>query len=291
MTTGSPAPLTAPSPWARLRQWLGLGLTPARPWLGAAPPPIPDTLWQSVWSTQRFMHGLSSEEQQALRQHCATFLAHKEFHGAHGLAVDDVMALTVAQQACLPLLHLNDPTPVQTWYGDFVGIVLHPGLALARREQVDEDGVVHEWQEELAGEAMHGGPVMLSWPEVQAAANSAEQGYNVVIHEFLHKMDLADGQADGCPPLPPGFLGQSLARASREAWLAVLTPAWEDFREQVIRAERFGQAQPWLDAYAAEALDEFYAVTGEAYFVNRPRFALEFPALLTLYDAFFRRIP
>ena len=25
---------------------------------------------------------------------------------------------------------------------------------------------------------------------------------NVVIHEFVHKLDMADGEADGCPPMP-----------------------------------------------------------------------------------------
>lgn len=275
--------------WARLRRWWTPSASGAR--RRAEPPGIPDTLWQDVWASHGFLHGLSEAEQQRLRQHCAQFLHQKEFYGAHGLVVDDRMALAVAQQACLPLLHLGpaQPEPVQAWYGDFVGIVLHPGPALARREHTDDDGVVHEWHEELAGEAMHGGPVMLSWPDVADAQHSAEQGYNVVIHEFLHKMDLADGEADGCPPLPAGFRGHASARAARAAWFEVLTPAWEDFREQVIRAERFGQAEPWLDPYAAEALDEFYAVAGEAYFVNRARFAEAFPTVLQLYDAFFRR--
>lgn len=284
MSTALPRPAGL---WQNVRHWLSKR---------AGPPTrdVPDALWQALVANHPFLAALSADEQAGLRRLCQHFLAHKEFHGAHGLQVTDAMALAVAAQACLPLLHLGSSTGspgdprALAWYDDFVGIVLHPGLALARRDIIDDDGIVHQWQEELAGEAMPGGPVMLSWPDVAAAGESAAQGYNVVIHEFIHKMDLRDGTADACPPLPPGFLGQQGVRAARQAWLAVLTPAWEAFCEQVIRAERFGQPEPWLDAYGAQSLDEFLAVACEAYFVNRAEFEQHFPSLLTLFDAFFR---
>jgi Mlc titration factor MtfA (ptsG expression regulator) len=129
---------------------------------------------------------------------------------------------------------------------------------------------------------------MLSWQDVADAGVTAAQGYNVVIHEFIHKMDLRDGEPDGCPPLPAGFRGGATRRAAREKWLRVLEPAFESFRDTVIRAERFGGEAPWLDRYGAEALDEFLAVACEAYFVNRARFAQDFPTLVWLFDAFFR---
>jgi Mlc titration factor MtfA (ptsG expression regulator) len=43
-----------------------------------------------------------------------------------------------------------------------------------------------------------------------------------------------------------------------------------------------------MDAYGAESLPEFFAVACEAYFVQRERFAQEFPTLPALFDAFFR---
>ena len=54
-------------------------------------------------------------------------------------------------------------------------------------------------------------------------------------------------------------------------------------------AQRFGAAWPWLDAYGATNPVEFFAVACEAYFVDRPRFAQEFPSLLPVLDAFFQR--
>jgi MtfA peptidase len=64
---------------------------------------------------------------------------------------------------------------------------------------------------------------------------------------------------------------------------------FETFREAVVQAERFGGETPWLDSYAAKDPAEFFAVTCEAYFVNRERFSTEFPALLALYNAFFEQ--
>lgn len=254
-------------------------------------PAIPEALWQATLADLPFLAALSTPEQQRLQRLAQAFLAGKEFHGAGGLQVTDAMALSVAAQACLPLLHmapLERPERALAWYDDFVGIVLHPGQVLARREQLDEQGVVHEYQEELAGEAMPGGPVMLSWCDVAVAGRSAAEGYNVVVHEFVHKMDLRDGAADGCPPLPADCLGAPSARAARARWLATLEAEHQVFRDQVIVAERFGGAAPWLDPYAAEHISEFFAVACEAYFVNRPRFAQDFGRLCALFDAFFR---
>lgn len=70
------------------------------------------------------LQALDGNEQARLRDLCAAFLARKEFSGAHGLVVDDRMALLVAAQACLPLRHRG--LSALAWYDDFVGIVLHP---------------------------------------------------------------------------------------------------------------------------------------------------------------------
>ncbi len=260
--------------------------------LRATVAPVPDIsapLWLHTLGQYPFLAALALPEQAKLRALAALFLQRKEFTGAHGLEVTDAMAVAIAAQACLPLLHLGAPRAALAWYDDFVGIVVHPGDALARRTATDEAGVVHHYHEVLLGEAMERGPVMLSWQAVQDAAHHSQRGANVVVHEFVHKMDMRNGPADGYPPLPAGFMGSTSARAARAAWHGAWAPAYEHFRERVIIAERFGGERPWLDAYGATAPAEFFAVACEAYFVNRPRFAQEFPALLPLLDGFFRR--
>jgi hypothetical protein len=140
-------------------------------------PPVPEPLWRSTLAHHPFLAALNPAEQQHLRQLSAHFLMEKEFHGANGLNITDAMALAIAAQACLPLLHMGgvgslgpDPDRLKAldWYGDFVGIVVQPGAAVAQREITDGSGVVHRYREVLAGEAMDRGPIMLSckrWPK------------------------------------------------------------------------------------------------------------------------------
>jgi Mlc titration factor MtfA (ptsG expression regulator) len=240
---------------------------------------IPDDLWQGLLATHAFIARRPPAEVGLLRERVGHFLADKQFHGAHGLAITDAMALSIAAQACLPVLHLG-----LRWYDDFVGIVVHPGEVVADRTVTDDSGVVHQYEELLAGEAMDGGPVMLSWSDVEAGSAGAHDGtYNVVIHEFVHKIDMRDGVADGCPPLP--------SAKARRAWLAVMQAEYDAFREQVIVAERFGGPTPWLDPYGAQSIDEFFAVACEAYFVDPERFAREHAALAGLFAPFFEGDP
>lgn len=248
-------------------------------WLKRAPreQPIPQALWSATLARYPFLAQRTAAEMQTLRTLSGQFLASKEFHGAGGFTITDEVATAIAAQAVLPVLHLG-----LDWYDDFVGVVVHSDEVVARRTVMDDDGVVHEYQEVLAGEAMQDGPVMLSWRDVAQAADSAEAGYNVVVHEFVHKIDMRDGAADGCPPLPS---------RRRAQWRAVLQAEYDAFREKVVIAERFGGAPTWLDPYGASAIDEFFAVTAEAYFVNLARFTLEFPALTPLFDGFFLPAP
>jgi len=259
--------------------------------LGWGPREIPERLWRHVLGQLPFVAALPPPALARLRRLCGLFLAQKEFHGAHHLRVTDAMALSIAAQACLPLVHMPGGDRVLQWYGDFVGIVVHPAEAVARRKVMDAAGVEHHYDETLLGEAMQRGPVMLSWRHVAQAQASAEQGHNLVIHEFAHKLDMhgkAPGHpADGCPELPPGFMGLPSASQARGLWRDALGQAYRRFREQLSLHERFGLERPWLDAYGATAPAEFFAVACEAYWVQRERFSLEFPELRPLFDGFF----
>lgn len=254
---------------------------------------IAQRLWERVVADLPCLQALSAAEQARLRDLCAAFLARKEFSGAHGLVVDDRMALLVAAQACLPLRHRG--LAALDWYDGFVGIILYPDEVRVPRNIRDEAGVVHAYEEELAGEAMQGGPIVLAWSRVQGSAPGASGvGHNLVIHEFAHAIDLRGkplGQpADGCPILPAGFLGLS-ASAARQHWRTVLSAAYETHRQRVALHERFGAPAPWLDPYGATSPAEFFAVACEAYCVDRDRLAAEHAALVALLDAFFARPP
>ena len=238
------------------------------------PRSIPESLWQLTLAQYPFLANRPIADQTRLALLAAQFMTQKQFSGAHGLLVTDEMAIAIAAQACLPVLNLS-----LKLYDDFEGIVVHPGAMVARRSVVDAAGVHHFYQETLAGEAMQGGPISLSWQDVAASSDHLARGYNLVIHEFVHKLDMRDGTANGCPPLP--------TRAAKTQWQATMQAAYLSFQEQIAMAERFGAQLPWLDAYGATSPAEFFAVTSEAYFVNPSRFALDFENLKVLFDTYY----
>ena len=250
---------------------------------------IPDPLWLETLRNFPFLTAQEDTDIDALlRATAREFLNRKEFHGVGGLRISDEMAVAIAAQACLPVLRIASPYRGLDWYEDFVGIVVHAGPVRAQRETVDDTGIVHRYEEVLSGEAMQDGPVTLSWQDVKDAGSSAPDGYNVVIHEFVHKIDMRDGLADGCPPLAAGFMNAVTAVAARKIWSETLLAQYQAFCDKCSIAERFGGEPTWLDPYASESIDEFFAVASEAYFVNAAYFGRDFPALVPMFDAFFR---
>ena len=265
-----------------------LALLPRR-W--RTPPPIPGDLWQAALAKHPFLARLNTAEAERLHALCGHFLLEKRFSAHPDLVLTDAMALSVAAQACLPLLHLGGAGAkawdALDWYGDFEGIVLHPAAVRARRSTVDGAGVVHEYQEDLLGEAMAGGPLMLAWTAVENAARMGPN-HNLVIHEFVHKIDMRHrSDALGAPRLPARFLGLAPSPAQR-LWHNTMQDAYSGFQAALEMSDRFGTEAPWLDPYAAHSPAEFFAVTCEAYFVNPGQFFAHYPGLWRLYQGFFR---
>ena len=234
---------------------------------------IPDPLWALTLARFPFLAARRAEDLAALREMATLFLAEKEFSGARGLVVTDEMAVAIAAQACLPALALGFE-----WLDGFVGIVVHEDVVVARREVEDDDGIVHAWDEELSGEAMSGGPVMLAWRDVDDAGESAADGYNVVVHEFAHVIDMRRGVTAGAETADP--------ESERGRWLHALVDEYEDFADAVDRDEPV-----FLDPDGAEALEEFFAVASEAFFVAPAELANEEPRLYELLSGFYRQDP
>jgi Mlc titration factor MtfA (ptsG expression regulator) len=225
-------------------------------------------LWARSTARLAFLARLSARETEKLKEMAIVFLSEKQFSGAHGLEVRDAMRLSIAAQACLPILELG-----LDWYAGWTGIVVYPGDFRVRRSEMDEQGVLHEWEDDLAGEAMPGGPVVLSW---EAAAH--DPAVNVVIHEFAHKLDMLNGPADGVPPLHAGM--------DARAWADTFAQAFEGFSDAVERGK-----DTWLDPYAAEHPAEFFAVISEAFFENPRETLRRYPDVYGQLKRFYRQDP
>lgn len=227
-----------------------------------------------------------------MRRRAAWLLASKGFSGAHDVPVTDDMMLSIAIQAALPILNL-EPAVYEGW----TEIIVYPGGFLIPRTDVDESGVVHQYVQEAAGEAWEGGPVILSWEDCEPGFNT---DVNVVIHEFAHKLDLYQGDADGMP-----WLGRHGPMLTPRIWKRVLDACFEDFRATLDQLEadipphvdpESDAAAPWyqtlpLDPYAATDPAEFFAVSSEAFFVNPAPLAGAYPDWYALLSQYYRQDP
>jgi Mlc titration factor MtfA (ptsG expression regulator) len=238
-------------------------------WLRRPPPAVSDQLWRGTLATLPFLEALTVDEKKRLKSLVEAFLAEKQFSAAAGLEVDDAICVAIAAQGCLPVLELG-----LSAYRDWVGIVVYPDEFVVPRRIEDEDGIVHEYDDVLAGESWQGGPLIVSWHD----ATLAGAGYNVVIHEFAHKLDMLDGEADGVPALHSGL--------TRDGWDAVFLPAWDDFCARVDAGE-----ETVIDPYAGESPAEFFAVVSEHFFETPDVVAGEYPALYALFTAYYRQDP
>lgn len=234
---------------------------------------IADFQWQAAEAALPFLASLREDERRDLRDMARRFIAAKQWSGAHDLVLTPGMQLDIALQACLPVLKLG-----LDWYDGWLGIVVYPGDFVIPRRILDEDGVLHEYDDEVLGEAWDGGPVLLSWflPEQQPESELGE--INIVIHEFAHKLDMRHSHADGLPPLHQGM--------SRQRWIAVMEAAFDDLNRRLDDGE-----EPPLDPYAAEAPAEFFAVASEAFFTAPLQLFDAYPAVYEQLAAFYRQDP
>ena len=230
---------------------------------------LSDALWRETCAGLPFLHGLNATEAQQLREDAALFLQQKQMHGARGFQLNDAVRVSIAAQACLPVLKLGLEA-----YRGWVGIVIYPGEFKVRRTDVDDSGVVHEYEDALSGEAWPGGPVILSWQDVQMGA----AGYNVVIHEFAHKLHMACGDLDDFP-VPSSDI-------DRAQWLAVWDSAYDRFCDAVDRGR-----QTDIDPYASEGPAEFFAVLSESFFTAPATVRSSYPDLYRQLQLFYRQDP
>ncbi|HZT63043.1 MAG TPA: M90 family metallopeptidase [Burkholderiales bacterium] len=230
---------------------------------------IDEALWKRVAARLSFLRGLSADDTARLKDLVVLFLAEKEMHGARGMQLTDEIRLSIAAQACLPVLNLGLDV-----YEGWVGVIVYPGEFRVQKEEVDEDGVVHSFDEELAGEAWPGGPVILSWEDV----GLAERGYNVVIHEFAHKIHMDGGGDEDYPAARDGM--------DAAKWRKTLESAYERFCAEVDSGE-----PTFIDPYAAEHPAEFFAVMSEAFFTESAVLARDRPELYAQLALFYKQDP
>src|SRR5688572_11897772 len=233
---------------------------------------IPDGAWAAALASWPVLARLTDEQRERLRALTLLFIHEKQFEAARGFPLDEAKCVRIAVMACLPILELGFDA-----YARIKSVVVHPDEFVVRdRSYEDEDGVVHVGDDVLSGEAWEQGPVVLAWSEIEESGRG--EGYNVVVHEFVHKLDMLGGEADGVPPLHGDMRVPE--------WVAAFDAAYEDLCERLDRGE-----DPWLDPYAAEDPAEFFAVCAEMFFDVPQRFRAEYPAVYEQLRKYFKQDP
>ena len=216
-------------------------------------------------------NGLDTEERARLHRLVTLFLREKVFDaaGQAEMALQD--RLLIAVNACLPILNLGIDA-----YDEWTTVIVYPDEFIVDYEEEDEAGVVHSGRDLRAGEAWERGPLVISLRDVHA--QSATEGYNVVIHECAHKLDMCSGSPNGFPPLHRGM--------SVSDWTEAFTQAYEDLRGCSARAE-----ESPIDDYAAESPAECFAVFSEYFFEAPHRLRAAYPAVYEQLVQFYRQDP
>lgn len=219
--------------WRRLRAYL-------------TPPPLPDPDWHDAVAACPLARRLDAARLDELRPLVAVFLARKRFVPLADAELTGPLRILIAMQACLPVLQ-QGPRALRGWRD----ILVYPGeFRVKRSHHDDRSGVVTESEDVLIGEAWEHGPLVLSLADVQLDLAHPWDGYNVVVHEIAHKLDMLDGPPDGVPLLP--------ANIPRRQWIVAFQRAFDLLSNDVARGR-----DTLIDPYAAESPDEFFAVVSE----------------------------
>ena len=120
--------------------------------------------------------------------------------------------------------------------------------------------------------------MILAWDRIEADLARPESGRNVVLHEFAHRIDMENGDADGVPPL--------LRRVAPATWQSIMR---EEFAG-LGRASRAGRPT-LLDEYGATNPAEFFAVSTECFFTRPQALEERHPSLYAALRAWYGQDP
>jgi Mlc titration factor MtfA (ptsG expression regulator) len=191
---------------------------------------------------------LSPVEQQSLVEIAKVIAGERSFYAVGDFQLTDDTIVTISAQAALLVLH------GEGYYFDRVGTILvHNNTPKVKVVHPLGGAVLVEEGVAIDGQHLEQGEIRLAWNQVLDGGRDAQDGSNVVLHEFAHHLDWLDGEHDGVPPL---------ARASdRSHWLEVI-----DAEIDSLRADFHAGYDTLLPGHAADNPAELFAYSTEAFF-------------------------
>ena len=239
-------------------------------------PRIRDADWTTTMKGYAIIGRLGTDDATRLRALAELFLKKKQIRFHSAVAADGEVTVAIAAMACLPVLSLD-----LSWYSAWASVLIVPEDYETDVTDVDEAGVVHEGTDFAAGEYASFGLTVISLIDITQSGRGT--GYNVVIHEAAHVIDARTGALDGAPPLH--------ADMDPRRWTDAFTAAYTDLQRRATSPGRRTRRKTALDLYAAEAPEEFFAITSEMFFERPLRLRAEYPAVYDELSLFYRQDP
>lgn len=200
------------------------------------------------------------------------FVAEKKFEGCGGLEITEQIKATIAAQACMLLLNRK-----AGYFDKLKNILVYPHTYVAKK--FSSGGAIEiEGRSVRLGESWQNGPIVLAWDSVLGGAVNIQDGKNVVLHEFSHQLDQADGVADGAPILE--------SRSSYATWAKVLGAEYENLQK---KAKRFRKSV--IHRYGATNPPEFFAVATETFFEKPKQMKKKHPELYSTLSDYYKLDP
>jgi len=219
---------------------------------------------------------LDDDERRRLRGLIQIFVAEKSWEGCGGLELTDEIRVTISVQACLLILNLPRNT-----YENVETILVYPSDRVLPERRL---GFFENTLEPLepaypiTGQAFQQGPLIIVWDAVLEGIRHAGSGYNVVFHEFAHKLDMQDGVADGTPRLRD--------REEYRDWIKTCSREYLRLLKDVEKGKR-----TFLDEDGATDEAEFFAVATEHFFDQPLQMIKSAPELYRVLKEYYGQDP
>jgi len=219
---------------------------------------------------------LTDTERIHLRKLIQVFLAEKGWEGCGGLILNDEIRVTISAEACL--LILNIP---HNYYENVESIIVYPSTVIPPEYKPGFfENVLEpiELSHPIVGQAFKQGEIIIVWDTALHDSRHPELGYNVVYHEFAHKLDMLDGAADGTPRLSN--------RREYHHWVKICSRAYLSLCREVDKGRN-----TFLDAYGAVNEAEFFAVATEHFFAEPKEMKSRMTDLYRVLKEYYRQDP
>lgn len=228
--------------------------------------------WEAYLDGVPLYGSLSTTERERLRDDLRVIVAEKHWEPCGGMEMTDEVKVVIAAQAALLILGLQ-----HDYYRNLGSILVYPDTFQVPRRGLP-GGVVEDGPSPTLGLASLRGPVVLAWEAVRHGNENREDGRNVVLHEFAHKLDMLDRFADGAPPLG--------SRRQYRAWQRIMTDEYETLIQRAEKGRR-----TLLDKYGATSPAEFFAVATEIFFEKSRQMKAKHPDLHALLVEYYGQDP